>query len=272
MRTNIKFKYCVLLITAIVMSSCKKKHGDNALPDVLPGINVKVMSYNIYSGRLKGIEAIAEVIKKVDPDLVGLQEVETISTDFNFDVLDRLSELTGMKYYYFAKALDLPKGEYGNLILSKYPLTDVKTHRLDLAPGGVNSNLRSLGVVKTEVQGKTFYFATTHLDHTSDNSHRLLQVDQIHDFTKNLTNPIILSGDFNAKPTDAPMLNIKKWFTLGCLNNHCGFTSNAPKPNTTIDYLMTAPFGAVTTKSYDVYYQAFSQSDHFPVVATFIIH
>lgn len=40
------------------------------------------MSYNIYSGQKvysgkKGMEAIAQVIKKINPDLAGLQEFET---------------------------------------------------------------------------------------------------------------------------------------------------------------------------------------------------
>jgi len=272
MRPKIIFPYCFLLFTAILMLSCKKKHQDTLLPDTLPGVNVKVMTYNIYSGRKKGIDAIAAVIKKADPDLVGLQEVETNSVDFNFDVLKRLSDLTGMKYYHFAKALDLAKGEYGNLILSKYPLTEEKTYRLDLAPGGPDSYLRSFGVVKTEIEGKSFYFATTHLDHIGDNTNRLYQVEQIHAYTQDLTRPIILCGDFNARPTETPIKNIKQWFTLGCLDGYCGFTATAPKPDGTIDYLMYAPSTAMTTKSYEVYYQAFAESDHFPVMATFIIH
>lgn len=85
----------------------------------------KAMTYNTYSGRKQGIDKIAEVIKKENPDIVSLQEIER-NTEINpWDTPKKLSELTGMKYYYFAHALDIPTGgDYGNVILSKYPVSE----------------------------------------------------------------------------------------------------------------------------------------------------
>ncbi|MCS3024439.1 endonuclease/exonuclease/phosphatase family protein [Bacteroides xylanisolvens] len=71
-------------------------------------VTVKAMTYNTYSGRKQGIDKIAEVIKKENPDIVSLQEIER-NTEINpWDTPKKLSELTGMKYYYFAHALDIP--------------------------------------------------------------------------------------------------------------------------------------------------------------------
>lgn len=39
-------------------------------------ITIKAMTYNTYSGRKMGIDKIAEVIKKENPDIVSLQEIE----------------------------------------------------------------------------------------------------------------------------------------------------------------------------------------------------
>ena len=87
-------------------------------------VTVKAMTYNTYSGRKQGIDKIAEVIKKENPDIVSLQEIER-NTEINpWDTPKKLSELTGMKYYYFAHALDIPTGgDSGNVILSKYPVS-----------------------------------------------------------------------------------------------------------------------------------------------------
>ncbi|MFR4462596.1 MAG: endonuclease/exonuclease/phosphatase family protein [Bacteroides xylanisolvens] len=45
-------------------------------------VTVKAMTYNTYSGRKQGIDKIAEVIKKENPDIVSLQEIER-NTEIN---------------------------------------------------------------------------------------------------------------------------------------------------------------------------------------------
>ncbi|SEN22733.1 Metal-dependent hydrolase, endonuclease/exonuclease/phosphatase family [bacterium A37T11] len=268
-----KLYRCLLLAAVFSLAGCKSdKDKQDQTPEPPAGVSVKIMTYNTYSGRKKGIDAIAEIIKSQDPDLVGLQEIESNSDDFSYDVPKALAEKTGMPYYYLAKALDLDPGDYGNLILSKYPLSQQTTYELGLAPGGPNSYMRAMGLVKTQKDGKEFYFATAHLDQLSDETNRLYQADLIHTYTKDLDKPVIITGDFNAQPTDATIKLMTQWFTLGCLNGHCGYTDPAPKPDGTIDYIMYAPIDSVSTVTYDVDYQAYSQSDHFPVVANLVIH
>ncbi|WGQ12879.1 endonuclease/exonuclease/phosphatase family protein [Sphingobacterium faecium] len=253
-----------------LMIGCSK--SDVPVQEVTPvGVSVKTMTYNMYAAQKKGIEAIADVIKRNDPDLVGLQEVEVNSTNQNFDTGRKLSELTGMPYYYFVKARNLDKGEYGNLILSKFPFDEKKTYELGVLTSETNAYIRALGIVKLNKEGQDFYFSVAHLDHLSDNANRLYQVDLIHQYTKDLTLPIILSTDLNAKPSEEAFKAIIKWFTPGCLNGYCGFTAGTPKPDGTIDYLMFAPADAVMTQTYDVDYSSYSQSDHFPVIANFLI-
>ncbi|WP_286778832.1 MULTISPECIES: endonuclease/exonuclease/phosphatase family protein [Sphingobacterium] len=263
-------KIITLSIIGFLLVSCSKNET-KVEEQPVTGVSVKTMTYNIYSAQKKGIEAIAEVIKKNDPELVGLQEVEVNSINMNFDTGKRLSELTGMPYYYFVKARDLVKGEYGNLILSKFPLKETKTYLLDVVTSEANAYIRALGTVKVTKENKDFYFAVTHLDHLADNANRLHQIDLIHQYTKDLTLPIILSADLNAKPTEEGYKVLTKWFTPGCLNGYCGFTAGTPKPDGTIDYLMYAPADAAVTETYDVDYSSYSQSDHFPVVANFLI-
>ncbi len=263
-------KIITLSIIGFLLVSCSKNET-KVEEQPVTGVSVKTMTYNIYSAQKKGIEAIAEVIKKNDPELVGLQEVEVNSINMNYDTGKRLSELTGMPYYYFVKARDLVQGEYGNLILSKFPLKETKTYLLDVLTSEANAYIRALGTVKVTKENKDFYFAVTHLDHLADNANRLHQIDLIHQYTKDLTLPIILSADLNAKPTEEGYKVLTKWFTPGCLNGYCGFTAGTPKPDGTIDYLMYAPIDAIIAETYDVDYSSYSQSDHFPVTANFLI-
>ncbi|SEN22821.1 Metal-dependent hydrolase, endonuclease/exonuclease/phosphatase family [bacterium A37T11] len=230
-------------------------------------ISIKVMTYNTHSGHQKGIESIANVIKAADPDVVALEEIERNTEANPMDFPAELAKLTGMSYYYFAKALDLKKGDYGNAILSKYPISDEKSYPLSIVnnKGGFP---RSIGIVKVKIDGKKFYFAVTHLDHKGD-MNRLKEVEEIREYTKNLRGPIILAGDFNSHPDGAAIKTITQWFTLGCINGDCGWTAPAPVAKYTIDYVMYAPKNAFSTEKYDVIHTANSESDHFPVLATF---
>ncbi|WP_086949042.1 endonuclease/exonuclease/phosphatase family protein [Sphingobacterium sp. JB170] len=264
-------KLLTMILVGFLLTSCSKSDSEE-IDEIGPtGATVKTMTYNIYAAQKQGIEAIAQVIKKNDPDLVGLQEVEVNSQNQDFDTGKRLSELTGMPYYYFVKARDLDKGEYGNLILSKFPFNEKATYLLDVLTSESNAYIRALGMVKVTKDDKDFYFSVTHLDHLSDNANRLHQIDLIHEHTKGLDAPIILSADLNAKPTEEGYKTITQWFTVGCLNGYCGFTAGTPKPDGVIDYLMFAPQDAVVAQAYHVDYSSYVQSDHFPVMATFLI-
>ena len=79
-----KHKFYLLLVLLIngLFIGCSSDDDGVTPPDDKDGVLVKVMSYNIYSGQKvysgkKGMEAIAQVIKKVNPDLAGLQAFET---------------------------------------------------------------------------------------------------------------------------------------------------------------------------------------------------
>ncbi len=76
-------KIITLSIIGFLLVSCSKNET-KVEEQPVTGVSVKTMTYNIYSAQKKGIEAIAEVIKKNDPELVGLQEVEVNSINMNY--------------------------------------------------------------------------------------------------------------------------------------------------------------------------------------------
>src|SRR5690606_25495606 len=227
---------------------------------------IKILSYNIHHGSPPAhankidLEAIAKVIKDSDADLVGVQEVDVrVSRSGNVDQAAKLAELTGMQYF-FSKGIDLEEGEYGTLILTKHQIVDKKRYDLPMV---VKSENRSLAVVDIALPGgKVVSFANTHLDLKEEN--KVAQAHYIKELGAQIDKPLILVGDFNAKPDAEAIKVLAEQFVRNT-------TSNGPThPNTgaknEIDYIM---IGKQTTFDWKVY-KTISEtyaSDHLPVFA-----
>ena len=71
------------------------------------------MTYNICSGRNlareQNIEFAAAVIREIQPDFCGVNEVRAITTDAPYDQADALGRLTGY-YPVFGKSIDVAGG------------------------------------------------------------------------------------------------------------------------------------------------------------------
>ena len=84
---------------------------------------LRIMSYNIRNGR--GLDNVAdfwrtaEVINKICPDVVAVQEIDSVTgRSGGKDVLREIAGLTLM-YYTYAPAIDYDGGKYGIGMLSK---------------------------------------------------------------------------------------------------------------------------------------------------------
>lgn len=265
-----------LLILGIFFSCGKQATQDPDKDPPQDDIIVKTMTYNIYGARSGGIpdlNAIAEVIKKADPDLVALQEVDKNSdrNKHNGDIAKVLGELTGMDYY-FAKAIDIAGGEYGDAVLSKLPVKEKKGYNLEVDPA-LGGERRSVARILVEKDGKQFYFISTHFDHLSDERNRIKQANDFNSLCKTFSKPMIVGSDFNALPSSSTMNILRSYFSFGCLNGNCSqFTFPTSGATRTIDYLLYQPIEAFTTQMYSVFTWANKESDHFPVIATFKIN
>jgi endonuclease/exonuclease/phosphatase family metal-dependent hydrolase len=262
-----KIRYIYAVIT-VLGAMCLCPIASLVAQDNANEASVKVMTYNIFSARKMGIEAIADVIKKVNPDLASLQEVERHTNVNPMDFPKEIAVLTGMPYYYFIHALDIPSGgDYGNVILSKYPLEDMQTFKLGTVEP--KDYVRSFGYARISKSGKEFYFAATHLDHKKDDATRLKQVEEILGIVRKLDKPVILGGDLNSRRGSATIPALEMFFTVDCLSDSCPWTVPTPTPTYACDWLLYAPKDAFRAKDYSVCYWADKESDHFPVVAIF---
>ena len=73
------FRICISLFLLCCLSQSLTAQKPVTKPKE---VTVKAMTYNTYSGRKQGINKIAEVIKKENPDIVSLQEIER-NTEIN---------------------------------------------------------------------------------------------------------------------------------------------------------------------------------------------
>src|SRR5690606_1708378 len=149
------------------------------------------------------LKAIANVIKKENPDLVGLQEVDVFTerSGKNSDQAKELADLLEMNYF-FAKAIDYEGGEYGVAILSKFPISQTKAIALPKKEG-VNGEQRAMAVAEITFPDQTkIISASTHLD---SEAHRDIQSQFILDNLKKYKDPVLLVGDFNAEMGSSSM-------------------------------------------------------------------
>lgn len=264
-----------MLLAAGLMFSCSKGKGgtpDPAGPDTTGTsvkVNIKVMSYNIRRGIPMNspdinLQGTADVINALQPDLVALSEVDryTKRSGVTVDQAKELGRLTGM-HYYFTRAIHHDGGEYGDAVLSRFPILDSVRFGLPVAVPG--SELRSVAMITVEKEGMRFNFAATHLDHLSREENRIMQADEIvQNIVPQITYPLVIAGDLNALPTSETISILKKAFTPGCLN--CAFTFPSDKPDRTIDYIMYRPANHFRVISYGPVTGKLA-SDHLPVIA-----
>ena len=267
----------------LVVAACNKdenyndKYGDRA---VIPpkGQSLRVMTYNIYGARATSpanaadLDAIAEVIRRQNPDFVTLNEVDVFTNRTGKDVHQArdLAEKLGMEWH-FSKAIDRDGGEYGDALLSKYPILEKRSYRLPCAAEQPGED-RSLCVIRVQIDGKDLYVASTHLDHLSGDASRLVQATEIRRIRDTeLEGDLILCGDLNAIPSSNVIATMTSFLTnTGPIDQ---YTFPSDDPSRKIDYIMYAPIEHFGVQNCQVVSRGDQQvggvdaSDHRPVIA-----
>lgn len=234
---------------------------------VSQGQTLKVLTYNIHHGNppakrgVIDLEAIAKVINDTDVDVVGIQEVDiNVSRSGLINQAKRLAELTNMEFY-FSKGINLEKGYYGTVILTKHKI--VGKRRYDL-PNPDPSEARSLAIVDVELpNGTVFSLANTHLDLKPAN--RLAQAEFINELGDLYSRPLLLVGDLNAKPDAEAIKILEKVFLRNTTSNSPTFPNLNPKEE--IDYIMVSKNTSFEWLKYYVLTNADTESDHLPLYA-----
>lgn len=235
-------------------------------------VTLRVMSYNIHhaeglDGKLD-VERIARVILDAKADVVGLQEVERgAERTQRRDLPAELARLTGLAVR-FDKSIPHQGGEYGNAVLSRYPIREARnTHLESIAAGDQRGEQRGVQQLVLEIAGREILFLNTHLDHRRAPAERERSATELKAIVAAAgARPVILVGDFNAVPTAKSIAIVREFLTdtWTALSTEPGFTIPVKKPARRIDYIWITP---ATIAPIDMRVIHSEASDHLPIVA-----
>lgn len=169
-------------------------------------MKLRVLSYNIHKC-IGGIDRkydpsrICEVVSKLEPDIVMMQEVDAGVKRSNGDhQAELLAEALGLKYHTWFPNVEIKGGgQYGNAILSRYPI--IESANIDLTTKWKKKRSVVHGVVRVRHDDldRTVHVYNMHLGLAG--YERKQQIDkflasqpfqQLHDNT-----PVVVGGDLN---------------------------------------------------------------------------
>ena len=228
---------------------------------------MKLMSFNTqhclnFLEQKVDYQIMAKTILDMDADIIGLNEMFDGGENAKYGYqTEKLSKLTGIENYYFAKAIDDGDGPYGNGILSKIPFKSVETIKIpDPNPKRVECGYyETRCLLKAELQNGLLVLIT----------HFGLCIDEQENAVKTILEHIrnekcILMGDFNIKPDNELLIPIKEKMkdTAVCFcEDKLSFPSDNPKIK--IDYIFVSP--DIEVISADI--PEIISSDHRPHIA-----
>lgn len=275
----------------VVLLSCFYLAAHAQLP-------IKVMSFNIrLDVASDGInrwdarkEKVAGLMQYYAADFIGGQEVQHHQLMYLKNALSQ--------YDYIGVGRDDGKedGEYSCIFYNKKNFTLVQdgTFWLSETPDSVSMGwdaacrrVCTYGLFKSNVTNQMLWVFNTHFDHmgvTARISSARLITEKIGQLTKSKKYPVIITGDFNSRPNEAPALYMTEHFAnarnsssekaYGPADTWNGFSFDKT-PDGCIDYIfvnadkkLEVKKFATITDSYEMKYP----SDHFPIMATLLLN
>ncbi len=224
---------------------------------------MKLMSFNTlfctnYFTKKIDFVAMADVIKKCDPYIVGLNEMYGKSHMEEYDSqTEKLSTLSGLTYCKFAEACTLEEGTFGNGILSKIPFSDVQVIPIpedEIKTGDQLYEPRCLLKVKYD-NGLTVLI--THFGLNVDE-----HIHAVNTVLENLEDEkCVLMGDFNVTPDNKVLKPIQERMTdTATFFEKPYLTFPSKEPFKKIDYIFVSK--DIKVVSADV--PQIAVSDHLP--------
>jgi endonuclease/exonuclease/phosphatase family metal-dependent hydrolase len=228
------------------------------------GASIRLMTWNIKYGRddARGVanpRQIAAAIRASGADVVVLQEVSRgWAIGGGVDVAAYLSHELGMKFQWGPAA----DGQFGNLLLTNRPLTDVHIGQLPFGQGPMRRSFLAARIMLTPSTG--IDLMTTHLTHMKANTPtRIMQIE-----TVLRERPAVVAGDMNFWPTwEEPVYFTRAGYLSAQDHTHNGplWTSPTDHPTNRVDWIWGSD--RVTFSDFEVLTDV-TASDHFPLIVT----
>lgn len=240
----------------------------------------RILTYNVHrcvgTDRKLDVGRVAEVIAKLEPDIVALQELDvgrarTGGVDQAHQIARRLKMA-----FHFHPALRVEEELYGDAILTAYPERMVQTGPLPGHPGIPRLEPRGAVWISVEVEGKPVQVINTHLGLVP--KEQQIQAAWLagpswlgHPMRQG---PTILLGDFNATGTSVVYRTLAaKLAAARRLSPHRSPTSTFPSalPVLRIDHVFVSP--EIQVENVFVPFDPLTRvaSDHLPLVMDFSV-
>lgn len=246
-----------------------------------PPVPVRLVTFNIHHGvgddGRHDLPRLARVLAATDADVICLQEVDRHfgPRSENVDQPLLLARALDMQLAW-GPAIDeprpdgQPRGQYGNVLLSRLPILVSDVHRL---PGGGEPRCALRTMI--ELDGAALWVTTTHLSRTSaDRAAQVTALAALH--TAPMETGVVV-GDFNTEPDAPELLTLRRrlgdaWKLAGDREDRSGwkfwqhdegYTHPARSPHRRIDQVWVTP--GVSVADAEVL-DGGGASDHLPVM------
>jgi endonuclease/exonuclease/phosphatase family metal-dependent hydrolase len=233
------------------------------------------MTFNIHHG--KGIDKqvdlyrIAELIKNSDADIIGLNEVDKHFSKRSLykNQIGWLAKQLKLEHAFspslsISNKNSLTVRQYGNALLSRYPIVSKKSHTFNYVSGLIEG--RSLLDATIQINDQLYQIMVTHLS-LNPYLHRK-QTDYILNQLHKYPHPFIIMGDWNMKPGSRQWkkLTAKIHDTWQIAGIGPGNTYPSIRPRARLDYIFVSHELRVVEA--EVIVKSTKASDHLPLKVT----
>ena len=238
----------------------------------------RIVTYNVHrcvgNDRQLDVSRIADVLARLEPDIVALQELDVRRARTNH--VDQASEIAERleMVCHFHPAMKVEAELYGDAILSAYPERLIQTGPLPGHPRLTQLEPRGALWLEVEIEGKTVQVINTHLGlvpREQRTQASFLAGPSWLDHPR-CKGPKILLGDFNATGTSVVYLTLAARLTPArriARRRSPSFTFPSPLPVLRIDHVFVSP--EIIVRDVFAPYDALTRvaSDHLPLVMDF---
>ena len=220
---------------------------------------VRVMTWNIHGGLgpdgRHDLDRMLELVRSADPDVLALQEVDSRRAAGREHPIAMLKRILG-HHGVAAAAITTPDGDYGQVLLSRWPMTDSEVHDISV-PG--REPRRAITAVINSPAGQLFVLAA-HLGLKFVERHR--QCRQMAGLVDCSSLTTVVLGDFNDWMWPGSVQNVLARKLPGRTHHR---TFPARFPLLKLDRIYCRPASALISSRVDT--AARTISDHLPIVA-----
>lgn len=217
--------------------------GCAAAPTPAPPPSVRLVTWNIRHARglddRVDVDRVAQELAALAPDVVCLQEVDVgVARSGRLDLPQELARRLSM-HAAFGKNIDYQGGDYGNAILSRFPIETQRNHHYRMLRTGEQ---RGLLLARVRTPAGPLTVASTHLDYRPDPTERLANAEEIVAAVPT-GEPCVVAGDFNDRPDSALHARLAAALSDCWREPAAGATFPADAPDRRIDWVLVGPAG-----------------------------